>query len=193
MAPNFDLKNKVVAITGGSGGIGFATAQLLLAEGAKVSIADASPKGLEAAIAKIKAANYPGQLHTKLVDVRKADQVNDWIAEAVATFGAKLDGAVNLAGVIPKVINIERVEELNDPDWQFVIDVNLHGVMHSMRAEIPQMNERGSIVNASSIAGVIGFEKNSAYTAAKHGVVGMTRSAAKEVGDRGIRVNAISP
>ncbi|CAK7203906.1 hypothetical protein SEUCBS139899_006656 [Sporothrix eucalyptigena] len=193
MAPNFDLKGKVIAITGGSGGIGFATAELLLAEGAKVSIADFSEAGLATAVEKVKAAGYPGQLHTKLVDVRKPDQVKAWIDEAVATFGAKLDGAVNLAGVIPKVINIERVEELNDPDWQFVMDVNLNGVMHSMRAQIQQMNDKGSIINASSVCGVIGFAKNAAYTATKHAVIGMTRSAAKEVGDRGIRVNAIAP
>jgi len=126
MAPNFDIKGKVVAITGGSGGIGFATAELLISQGAKVSIADVSEKALAEASEKLKAANHPGDLLTKTVDVRKPDQVDAWIKETVAKFG-KLDGAVNLAGVIPKVINVERVEDLNDEDWQFVIDVNLNG------------------------------------------------------------------
>lgn len=180
MAANFDLQDKVIVITGGSGGFGLATAEFLLAQGAKVSIADFSAPGLEGANAKIQAAGYPDQLHTKLVDVRVPVQVDAGIADVVATFGAKLDGAINLAGVIPKVINIERVEDLNDPDWQFVMDVNLNGVMHSMRAQIREMNNFGSIINASSVCGVIGFAKNAAYTATKRAVVGMTRSAAKE-------------
>jgi NAD(P)-dependent dehydrogenase (short-subunit alcohol dehydrogenase family) len=193
MSPNFDLQDKVIVITGGSGGIGLATAVFLLEQGAKVSIADFSEKGIAAATAKIQASSYPGKLHTKLVDVRVPAEVDAWIADVVKTFGAKLDGAINLAGVIPKVINIERVEDLNDPDWQCVMDVNLNGVMHSMRAQIRVMNEFGSIINASSVCGVIGFARNAAYTATKHAVVGMTRSAAKEVGDRNIRVNAIAP
>jgi NAD(P)-dependent dehydrogenase (short-subunit alcohol dehydrogenase family) len=82
----------------------------------------------------------------------------------------------------PKVINVERVEDLNDEDWKFVIDVNLHGVMHCMRAQLKNMNVGGSIVNAASICGVIGFPKNAAYTATKHAVIGLSRSAAKEVG-----------
>jgi len=134
MAPNFDIKGKVIAITGGSGGIGFATAELLTSQGAKVSIADVSEKALAEASEKIKVANHPGDLLTKTVDVRKVDQVDAWIKETVAKFG-KLDGAVNLAGVIPKVINIERVEDLNDEDWQFVIDVNLNGYGVSPCAE----------------------------------------------------------
>ena len=70
-------------------------------------------------------------------------------------------------GVIPKGINIDRVEDLPDEDWKFVMDVNLTGVMHSLRAEIREMNDKGSIVNASSIAGIAGFAKNAAYAAAK--------------------------
>ena len=98
-----------------------------------------------------------------------------------------------MAGVIPKCINIERVEDLNDEDWKFVIDVNLHGVMHCMRAQLKEMNVGGSMVNAASICGLIGFPKNAAYTAAKHAVIGLSRTAAKEVGDREIRVNCIAP
>lgn len=97
MAPNFNLKDKVVAITGGSGGIGFATAQLLLAEGAKVSIADISSEALEEAKKELLAANPDGQLLAEVVDVRKREQVDAWVTETVQKWG-KLDGACNLAG-----------------------------------------------------------------------------------------------
>ena len=75
---------------------------------------------------------------------------------------------MNLAGVIPKVINKERVEDLNNEDWHFVLDVNLHGVMYCMRVQLQSMNPKRSLVNAVSICGVIGFPKNAAYTASKH-------------------------
>jgi len=123
--PTFNVKNKVVAITGGAG-IGLACAELLLAQGAKVSMADVSDKALKEAEENISKSGYAGTAMFQVVDVRKVDQVDDWISKTVEKFG-KLDGAVNMAGVIPKSINIERVEDLNDPDWEFVIDVNLTG------------------------------------------------------------------
>jgi NAD(P)-dependent dehydrogenase (short-subunit alcohol dehydrogenase family) len=126
-------------------------------------------------------ASSPSNVLATVVDVRKVPEVDAWIDATVAKFG-KLDGGINMAGVIPKVINIERVEDLNDEDWKFVIDVNLHGVMHCMRAQLRNMNNGGSIVNAASICGVIGFPKNAAYTATKHAVIGLSRTAAKEVG-----------
>jgi NAD(P)-dependent dehydrogenase (short-subunit alcohol dehydrogenase family) len=128
MAPNFDLAGKVIAITGGSGGIGFATAELLLAQGCKVSIADVSADALATASKTLTEAKHPGEFISQVVDVRKPADVQSWIGKTVETYG-KLDGAVNLAGVIPKSINIEKVEELNDADWLFTIDVNLNGGM----------------------------------------------------------------
>ena len=122
----FDVKDKVIAITGGSGGIGFATAQLLVSQGAKVSIADVSETALEEADSKLKQAQYPGEFMTTAVDVRKPQEVNEWIRSTVDKFG-RLDGAANMAAVIPKNINIDRVEDMPDEDWQFVIDVNLNG------------------------------------------------------------------
>lgn len=107
-------------------GIGFATAELLVSQGAKVSIADVSEQTLQAAEDKLKQAQHPGEYILTVVDVRKPQQVDDWIRKTVEKFG-KLDGAVNLAGVVPKGINIDRLEDIPDDDWHFVMDVNLHG------------------------------------------------------------------
>lgn len=193
MTVNFDIKGKVIALTGAASGIGFETAKLLAAQGARLSLADLNLEALEAKTKEIAAgAPSADNILSTVVDVRKPDQVDAWIAATVAKFG-KLDGSVNLAGVIPKVINIERVEDLNDEDWHFVMDVNLHGTMYCMRAQLKNMNVGGSLVNAASICGLIGFPKNAAYTATKHAVIGLSRSAAKEVGDREIRVKCIAP
>ena len=190
MPTNFDIKGKVIALTGGASGIGLATSELLAAQGAFLSMADMNGEALEAAAARIESNG--GKVMATTVDVRDDTQVDAWIQKTVDKFG-KLDGAVNLAGVIPKSINVERVEDLNNEDWKFVLDVNLTGVMYCMRAQLQNLNVRGSIVNAASICGVIGFPKNAAYTASKHAVIGLSRAASKEVGDREIRINCIAP
>ncbi|KAK7178824.1 hypothetical protein DPSP01_014340 [Paraphaeosphaeria sporulosa] len=191
MPVDYDLKGKVIVLTGAASGIGYETSLLLARQGAHLSVADVNEAALKEKAAEIEKVSTGKVIYTT-VDVRKDDQVNAWIAKTVEKFG-KLDGAVNLAGVVPKVINKERVEDLNNEDWHFVLDVNLHGVMHCMRAQLQNMNEKGSLVNAASICGVIGFPKNAAYTASKHAVIGLSRTAAKEVGDREIRVNCIAP
>lgn len=156
MPVDFDVKGKVIAITGAGSGIGLETAKLLARQGCKVSLADVNEAALAEKCKEIQAeASDPSDIISTVVDVRVPKQVDDWIAATVAKFG-KLDGGINMAGVIPKCINIERVEDLNDEDWKFVIDVNLHGVMHCMRAQLQNMNVGGSIVNAASICGVIG-------------------------------------
>jgi hypothetical protein len=141
---------------GAGSGIGFETAKLLAGQGCKVAIADVNEAALAEKCKEIQAvASDPSNVFATVVDVRVPKQVDDWIAATVSKYG-KIDGGVNMAGVIPKCINIERVEDLNDEDWKFVIDVNLHGVMHCMRAQLKNMNVGGSIVNAASICGVIG-------------------------------------
>lgn len=86
-----------------------------------------------------------------------------------------------------------QIKDFDNDEWDFIMDVNLKGLMHCMRAELSVMAENGSIVNATSIAGIQGFAKNAAYCASKHGVVGLSRSAAKEAGQQGTRVNCIAP
>lgn len=190
MPTYYDLGGKVIALTGGASGIGLETAILLAAQGAIVSIADLSEASLKQTASRIESSG--GKALATVVDVRDDKAVDAWIAATVDKFG-QLDGAVNLAGVIPKSINVERVQDLNNEDWKFVLDVNLNGVMYCMRAQLQHMKNRGSVVNAVSICGVIGFPKNAAYTASKHAVIGLSRAAAKEVGEREIRINCIAP
>lgn len=185
------MSGKVVAITGGASGIGLATAFLLASRGATLSLADVSEPGLETASKAIK-SKHNVEVLTCALDVRNTQQVDAWIQETIAQFG-KLDGAANIAGVIPKSIGLGGIAQMEEDDWNFVIGVNLTGVMHCMRAQIRVISDGGSIVNAASIAGLIGRPNNAAYAASKHGVIGLTKSAAKEVGSRGVRVNSFAP
>ena len=137
---------------------------------------------------------------SSVLDVRDAAAVESWIEAAVKEFG-KLDGAANLAGVIGPTVGVTNIEDIPLSEFDFIIDVNLKGVFNCLRAELKAMKENikggnqkvGSIVNAASIAGISGFPKTPAYVASKHGVVGLTRAAAKECGGGGVRVNAIAP
>lgn len=184
------FKGKVIAITGAASGMGLETAKLLASKGAIVSMADIQDKPLQEAAATITAGG--GTVMATVVDIRKRTQVEDWIGQTVAKFG-KLHGAANLAGVIGKHINITPIEEIDDEDFDFLMQVNVYGLLHCMRAQIPHMGAGASIVNAASVAGIIGFPRNGGYVASKHAVVGLTRSAAKELGPKQIRVNCFAP
>lgn len=188
---NSTMKGRVVAVTGGASGIGLATAFLLASRGATLSLADVSEAGLEAASQAIK-SKHDVEVLTFPLDVRNTQQVDTWIQETIVRFG-KLDGSANIAGVIPKNIGLGGIADMEEDDWDFVIGVNLTGVMHCMRAQMRVISDGGSIVNAASIAGLQGRPNNAAYTASKHGVIGLTKSAAKEVGQRGVRVNSFAP
>ncbi|OAL43631.1 NAD(P)-binding protein [Pyrenochaeta sp. DS3sAY3a] len=190
-ASTSSMAGKVIAITGGASGIGLATAKLLASRGASLSLADVSEEGLKAALEMIR-SEHDIEIMTFALDVRKPEQVNAWIKETVSKFG-KLDGAANIAGVIPKNIGQGGIAEVEDEEWDFIIGVNLTGVMHCMRAQMRSIADGGSIVNAASIAGLQGRANNAAYSASKHGVIGLTKSGAKEMGHRGVRVNSFAP
>ncbi|KAJ0380309.1 hypothetical protein COL26b_001424 [Colletotrichum chrysophilum] len=186
------FSDKVVAITGGASGIGLATAHLLAERGAKLSLADVQEKALQQAQSDIKSKYPESDVLIFTVDVRNYEQVDKWITETVKHFG-KLDGAANLAGIIPNSIGLKGIDEQDFDEWDLILSVNLTGVMHCLKAQLRVIENTGAIVNASSIAGLIGRNKNASYVASKHGVMGLTRSAAKEVGPKGIRVNGICP
>lgn len=184
------MKDKVIVITGAASGMGLETAKLLASKGAKVSLTDVQEEPLNKVVLEIHDAG--GQAMGVVVDVSKRKQVGDWIAATAAKFG-KLDGAASLAGVIGKHINITPLQDIDDDDWDFVVGVNQKGILNCLRAQIPYFNDKGSIVNAASVAGIIGFSRNASYVASKHAVVGLTKTAAKELGPRQIRCNCFCP
>lgn len=164
--------------------------------GVRLSLTDNREAALQDAVSSIKSSSTSdNELFSTVSDVRSSQQVNAWIDATVERFGA-LDGAANLAGVVHKRIGIADITEMTDEEWSFVNDINLTGVFYAVRAQLQalqKLGKGGSIVNAASTAGIEGNARNANYSAAKHGVVGLTRSAAKEVGRKGIRINAIAP
>jgi NAD(P)-dependent dehydrogenase (short-subunit alcohol dehydrogenase family) len=184
------MKGKVIVITGAASGIGLETARLFASKGALLSLIDVQEKPLKELETELQQSG--AQVLAHVVDVRDRQAVEQWIAATVEKFG-KLDGVANLAGVIGQQANVASINDLDDDDWDFVMGVNVVGLRNCLRAQVPHLNEGASIVNAASILGLVGAARNLAYCASKHAVVGMTRSAAKELGPKKIRVNCICP
>ncbi|MCW3479698.1 SDR family oxidoreductase [Neisseriaceae bacterium JH1-16] len=186
-----ELTGKVALITGGSTGIGLATAECFAREGAAVVIADVNDQAGEAALDKLRALGAEARyVHT---DVSKPEDCERMVAETVAAFG-RLDFAFNNAG-ISGGDQPQPTADYGLDLWHKVININLSGVYYCLRAQIPAMlkNGGGAIVNTSSVAGQIAFPGTAGYTAAKHGVVGLTKVVAAEYSAHGIRCNAIGP
>ena len=177
----------VALVTGGGSGIGRATARLLAARGVEVVVAD-----IDANAAQSTASEIGSNAASFAVDVSDAASVDAMVAFAVERFGG-LDWACNIAGIAPQPKPF--VEHTYD-DWQRTIAVNLSGVFFCMQSELRQMlaqGRGGAIVNMSSGAGIVPAPGQPQYTAAKHGVLGLTKQAAQEFASAGIRVNAVLP
>lgn len=179
------LVNKVAVITGGSGAIGTATAKLFLEEGARVMLVDINEEALKATVSQLGSEN----VSFIAANVTKSADVQKYVAHTVDTFG-KIDIFFNNAGVEGTV---KPVSEYSEEDFDKVIGVNVKGVWLGIKYVLPEMNEGGSIINTSSVAGLIGFNSMSAYVTSKHAVIGLTRTIAHEAAPRGIRVNSIHP
>ncbi len=182
------LKDKVAIITGGANGIGLAACERFAQEGAKIILADYDEQAGKSQQKILREKGY--DIHFLQVNVADRESVNHLVKKAVETFGG-LDILVNNAGITRDAM-LAKMEYL---DFQEVIDVNVNGVFNCTQAVLPYLIKkgRGKIINTSSVSGVYGNVGQTNYAASKAAVIGMTKSWAKELGRKGINVNAVAP
>lgn len=182
------LQGKVSIITGAANGIGKATALKFAAEGATVIVCDLNQEAVLAVVEEVKAAG--GKAEGFVVNVTNQSQINDMVAVVKDKYG-RVDTMVNNAGIVMDA----RLQKMTEDQFDKVIDINLKGVYRCTKAVVDIMVEQGSgvILNASSVVGLYGNFGQTNYAAAKFGVIGFTKTWAKELGPKGVRVNAVCP
>jgi 3-oxoacyl-[acyl-carrier protein] reductase len=182
------LKHKVSIITGGAQGIGLATALKFAEEGATVVVCDLKPEGVDAAVAMVRARGAQALGFTANVTDRPA--LDDMVSAVRSRLGS-IDVLVNNAGITRDA----RLQKMTAEQFDAVIDVNLRGVFNATQAVLPVMLEQqsGVVLNASSVVGIYGNYGQTNYAASKFGVIGFTKTWSRELGPKGIRVNAVAP
>ena len=182
------LENKIALVTGAARGIGQAIALQLAADGADLALCDVKAEWLDDTAAKVKALGRRAEAYA--MDVANGVAVGEAVAQILAAFG-RIDVLVNNAGITRDTLLIRMTEE----DWDAVLDVNLKGAFLVTKAVVKSMMKQrsGAIVNIASVVGIMGNAGQANYTASKAGLIALTKTTAKELGSRNVRVNAVAP
>ena len=182
------LENKIALVTGAARGIGQAIALQLAADGADLALCDVKAEWLDDTVAKVKALGRRAEAYA--MDVANGAAVGEAVAKILADFG-RIDVLVNNAGITRDTLLIRMTEE----DWDAVLDINLKGAFLVTKAVVKSMMKQrsGAIVNIASVVGIMGNPGQANYTASKAGLIALTKTTAKEMGSRNVRVNAVAP